>query len=87
MGGHLDGSGQDGRQVILFVGLEALGADVPVQVDGQHRDAQDRLLDAHLRNTESNVNPGIAKRRASSKSAVRTNKQALHANQDAAQGT
>lgn len=47
--GHLDGSGEDGRQVVLRIGLEALGGQGAVQVDGQHGDAQDGLVDLDLR--------------------------------------
>ena len=46
---HPDGGGKDGHHVRLLVGLEALGVDVARQVDRQHRDAQDRALDLHLR--------------------------------------
>ena len=55
IGCGLDGSGQDGRQVRLAVGVEALVANVAVEVDGQHGDAQDRLLYPHLGQTEKSM--------------------------------
>eukprot|EP00976_Prorocentrum_cordatum_P056830 1146309-Prorocentrum_minimum.AAC.2 len=51
MGTRLDLGGEDGDQVLLEVGVEALCAHIPVHVDGQIGNAHDRTVDAHLETT------------------------------------
>ena len=44
---RFDSSGKNGAELCLFVELEALVV-IPVQMDGQHGDAEDGLLDFYL---------------------------------------